>query len=100
MPSVLLDLYDVDWSLGGPLKKDKLWFFFAPKFWGDRLYAAGVYWNDTQGTPYFTPANGTGIDLFGVQRAPAGLPIRRADQFETIRSQPFRLTWQATQATS
>jgi hypothetical protein len=76
--------------------KDKLWFWAAPKMWGNRNYAAGLFWNDTQGTPFYTPANGTGKDLSGVQRAAAGLPVRRADQFEVIRSQPVRLTWQAS----
>ena len=27
-PSTLLGLYDVDGALGGPIKKDKLWFFY------------------------------------------------------------------------
>jgi hypothetical protein len=89
-------IWDYGGTFGGPLKKDKAWFFFAPKFWGDRLYAAGSYWNDTQGTPFYTPANGTGKDLLGVQRAPAGLPVRRGDNYEDQRSQPVRVTWQAT----
>jgi hypothetical protein len=90
------NIWDATAAAGGPILKDKLWFWAAPKMWGNRNYAAGLYWNDTQGTPFFTPANGTGIDLFGVRRAPAGLPVRRADQFEVIRSQPVRLTWQAS----
>ena len=89
-------IFDVTATAGGPIMKDKLWFFASPKVWGNRQYAAGVYWNDTQGSPFYTPANGTGIDIFGVQRAPAGLPIRRGDQFEVQNSYPVRLTWQAT----
>ena len=42
------------------------------------------------------PPTGPGKDVYGVQRAPAGLPIRRGDQFEEYRSQPVRLTWQAS----
>jgi hypothetical protein len=90
------NIWDLTATAGGPIKKDKLWFFFSPKAWGNRNYSAGVYWNDTQGSPYYTPANGNGIDIFGVQRASAGLPIRRGDQFEVQNSYPVRLTWQAT----
>ena len=72
-------IWDYGATLGGPIKKDKLWFFFAPKFWGDRLYAAGVYWNATQGTPVYTP------DL-----------SRRADNYEDQVSRAVRVTWQAT----
>jgi hypothetical protein len=55
-----------------------------------------VGWNDTQGSLYYTPADGTGKDVYGIQRTVAGLPIRRGDQFEEYRSQPVRLTWQAS----
>jgi hypothetical protein len=89
-------IWDVTGSAGGPILKDKLWFYASPKAWGNTNYAAGIYWNDTQGTPFYTPANGTGIDIFGVRRAPAGLPIRRGDQYEYARSEPYRLTWLAT----
>jgi hypothetical protein len=90
------NIWDVTATAGGPVMKDKLWFYFAPKAWGIRNWSAGVYWDDTQGSPFYTPANGTGIDIFGIQRAPAGLPIRRGDQFEVQNSYPVRLTWQAT----
>src|SRR5450631_2364553 len=90
------NIWDLTATAGGPIVKDKLWFFFAPKAWGNRNYSAGVFWNDTQGTPYYTPANGTGVDFLGVQRTPAGQPIRRGDQFEVQNSYPVRLTWQAT----
>src|SRR5207253_10914118 len=73
-----------------PTRRSSDLFFVAPKAWGNTNYAAGIFWNDTQGTPYYTPANGTGIDIFGVQRAAAGLPIRRADQYEYSRSEPYR----------
>ena len=88
-------IWDTSATLGGPIKKDKLWYFMALRKWGNRNYSAGVYWNDTQGTPFYTPADGTGIDLLGVQRIPAGRPMRRGDQFEDYRNQPLRLTWQA-----
>lgn len=74
----VVSIWDFSGTIGGPIKKDKLWFFFALRKWGNRNHAAGIYWNATQGTGYYTP------DL-----------QRPADQFEDYRSQPLRLTWQA-----
>ena len=74
----VVSIWDVSATIGGPIKKDKLWYFFAPRKWGNRNYAAGVYWNATQGTPFYTPNLN-----------------RPGDQFEDYRSQPLRLTWQA-----
>jgi hypothetical protein len=70
---------DASVTVGGPIKKDKLWFFFAFRKWGNRNYAAGVYWNQAQGTGYYVP------DL-----------SRPGDQLEDYRAQPVRLTWQAS----
>jgi hypothetical protein len=90
------NIWDATFTAGGPVMKDKLWFFFSPKAWGIRNFSAGVFWNDTQGSPFYTPANGSGKDSFGVQRTAPGLPVRRGDQFEVQNSYPVRLTWQAT----
>ena len=43
-----LKLFDESVSLGGPIKKDKLWFFAAFRTWGLARQFAGVYWNKTQ----------------------------------------------------
>ena len=72
------EIWDASATIGGPIKQDKLWYFFAPRMWGNRNYAAGVYWNATQSTGLYTQ------DL-----------SRPADQFEDYRNQPLRLTWQA-----
>src|SRR6185436_4200119 len=53
-------IWDTSFTIGGPLKKDKLWYFLALRKWGNRNYSAGVYWNDTQGSPFYTPADGSG----------------------------------------
>jgi hypothetical protein len=73
------EIWDAGVTVGGPIKKDRAWFFASVRSWGDRLYAAGVYWNATQGTPFYTP------DL-----------SRPADQWEDIRSNPYRITVQTT----
>ena len=40
-PSALLTLYDVDWALGGPIKKDRLWFFYLGRTYGNGKSVAG-----------------------------------------------------------
>ena len=40
-------IFDVSATIGGPIKQDTLWYFFAPRLWGNRNYAAGVYYNAT-----------------------------------------------------
>ena len=74
----VVDIWDLAATIGGPIKQDTLWYFFAPRKWGNRNYAAGVYWNATQSSGLYTQ------DL-----------QRPGDQFEDYRSQPLRLTWQA-----
>ena len=41
--------------MGGPIKKDRLWFFTAHRWWGSQEYAPGNFYNKTQGTPVYTP---------------------------------------------
>jgi hypothetical protein len=72
----VLNIYDVGGTLGGPVKRDKLWFFAAYRNWGNRNQIAGIFWNKTQGTPLYTPD-----------------PDRPADRFEYFRSWAGRLTW-------
>ena len=48
-------VYDVGGGLGGPLKRDKLWFYTAHRSWGSQTWAAGNFYNKTQGTPFYTP---------------------------------------------
>lgn len=76
-PSKVLSIYDGSATLAGPIKRDKLWFFIAERMWGNRNQRASVFWNKTQGTPFYTP------DL-----------SRPMEPHEFYRSHAGRFTWQ------
>jgi hypothetical protein len=67
-------------GLGGPLKRDKLWFFTAHRYWEASRYLPGVFYNARHGTLFYEPD----------QNRPA---------YETnfYRDHSVRLTWQASQ---
>jgi hypothetical protein len=75
----LLKEYDAGAGLGGPLRKDLLWFYTGHRAWGTYATRPGVYTNATPHSMVFTP------DF----SQPAS---RRA----THRTDDVRLTWQAT----
>ncbi|HTI41083.1 MAG TPA: carboxypeptidase regulatory-like domain-containing protein [Vicinamibacterales bacterium] len=75
-----INVYDATATLGGPVKKDKLWFFASAREWGNNYLFAGFYWNKTQGTPFYTPDTSR--------------PATRTQWFE---SKAVRMTWQAAQ---
>ena len=72
-------IYDYGISVGGPIKKDKIWFFTSFRRWGTNNFIPGVYWNKTQGTLSYTP------DL-----------DRPSSQYEWNRSNAVRVTWQVS----
>jgi hypothetical protein len=47
--------YDGNAAIGGPIAKDKLWFYGAFRVFGYKNLLAGNYWNSTQNTPVYTP---------------------------------------------
>src|SRR5436190_2146364 len=47
--------YDNAGAFGGPLVKDKLWFFTAHRWWGASRYIQGSYFNKLQGTLFYEP---------------------------------------------
>ena len=51
----IVKIFDGAFTLGGPIKQDKLWFFTAQRVWGNRNQVPGVFYNLTQGTPFYTP---------------------------------------------
>jgi len=50
-PSTLISLWDVDGALGGPIKKDKLWFFFLSRSYGNGTSITGMFANKNAGNP-------------------------------------------------
>src|SRR5262249_24527911 len=47
--------YDIGGGMGGPIKRDKLWFFAASRREDRSLYQVGNYYNKRQGTLFYEP---------------------------------------------
>ena len=75
-PGDLLRLWDVDGSLGGPLKRDRLWFFFVARNQGNSMSVPGMFANLHAGDPsswsyepdVTRPARGAGKTRSGALR--------------------------------
>jgi hypothetical protein len=72
-------IYDINPAIGGPLKRDKLWFFFSTRNWASEQSVAGLYYNLTPTGRSYTP------DL-----------SRQAENIERNGNQSLRLTWQVS----
>jgi hypothetical protein len=75
----LKKLYDVNPAWGGPLVRDKLWFYNAYRYWGSTNYIAGLYYNASPTAWTYTPD-----------------PTRQATTRVVDGSSNLRLTWQMT----
>lgn len=73
-------IFDSGFTLGGPIKKDTLWFFHSFREWGNERQAAGKFFNMTQGTMFYTPD----VD-------------RPAYVHEWYESKATRVTWRASE---
>ena len=78
-PSKVLYAYDFNFAVGGPIRRDRLWFFTATRLSATKNQIAGLFFNKTQGTPLYT------ADLTRPQFAK-----------EWLQSQALRITWQAS----
>jgi hypothetical protein len=76
---VVKKIYDVNPSVGGPLKKDTLWFFSSYRNWSSQSTVAGIFYSVDPRSPVYTP------DL-----------SRPALNIEKNEAASLRLTWQAT----
>jgi hypothetical protein len=72
-------IYDTGIGIGGPIARDKLWFYAAARGWGNKEFLGGLYFNRTQNTLFYTPD-----------------PARPAFHDNYVRDGSGRLTWQAT----
>src|SRR2546428_701062 len=89
-----LKIFDEAASLGGPIKKDRLWFFGAARTWGSARQFAGVYWNKTQNEALTPPgAERTVVRLTPWVDRPLDRNIGRVEWYDSFVT---RLTWQAS----
>ena len=78
--SEVLYAYDMNFTAGGPIKRDRVWFFNATRFTGTKQVGGqGTFFNLTQGTLFYTP------DL-----------NRPTFSKDWLRSNATRVTWQAS----
>src|SRR5262249_31115644 len=87
MASPKSSIYDVGGGVGGPIVKDRLWFYTAHRWWGNKAEVAGNYWNAAQGVYIGAPDSGVARYVPDLAR-PAALQ-------EYARDNSVRLTWQA-----
>jgi hypothetical protein len=81
-PEQLIKVWDVNGAVGGPVFKDKLWYYWAGRHQGNRRYVTGMYYNLNAGNPAawtYAP------DL-----------TRQAITDGNWKNTSLRLTWQAT----
>ena len=50
-PNEMKKAYDINPSVGGPLMRDKLWFYFSSRWQKNESYVAGLYENRNAGDP-------------------------------------------------
>src|SRR5262249_39384397 len=50
-PQQLIKLWDVNGSFGGPLVKDRLWYYAAARGQGNERYVTGMFYNRNAGDP-------------------------------------------------
>jgi hypothetical protein len=72
-------IYDINPGVGGPILKDKLWFYLSVRKWSAQQYVAGMFYNQST-VPWMYVAD----------------PTRPALNMETNGNESLRLTWQAT----
>ena len=70
-------IYDSSFAIGGPIKKDQLWFWAAFRYWGYQQIRTNTFYESNQSTFVFTP------DL-----------SRPGTETQRSISQDVRLTWQ------
>jgi hypothetical protein len=80
--SEIVKLWDVNLMFGGPIKQDKLWFFWTARHTGTRNTVAGIFINRNAG------------DITKWTYDPD--PNQQAEDDNTTKNMSLRLTWQAS----
>ena len=73
----ILKIYDLSGAIGGPIKKNSLWFWTAHRYWGYQQIRTNTFYESNQSTYVFTP------DL-----------SRPGTETQRNASDDIRLTWQ------
>jgi hypothetical protein len=50
-PNEMKQAYDINPSVGGPLMRDKLWFYVSGRWQSNQNFIAGLYYNKNEGDP-------------------------------------------------
>lgn len=77
-PASIIKLWDFNFSEGGPLRQNKLWFFGSVRHWGNYATVADTFYSPDYGKSFAPKSGPLGVD----------------DQY--IRSALLRVTWQMT----
>src|SRR5437764_1576076 len=86
-PTPVYHVYDVNGSVGGPIMKNKLWYYVSVREQGQRQNTLNVYYNNNAGKPDSDPSSWVySPDL-----------SRPAFSDRTWENYTPRITWQATQ---
>ncbi len=72
-------VYDINPAIGGPLKRDRVWFFASTRNWASEQSVAGLFYNLTPTGRAYTPDYS-----------------RQAENIERNGNQSLRLTWQVS----
>ena len=87
-------LFDESVAVGGPIKKDKVWFFGTLRSWGFARQYAGTYWNKTQ-EQFLTPPDATAKVVKWTPYVDRPLD-NNSGRREWYQSGLARITWQAS----
>ncbi len=80
LTGTLRKLYDVGFGFGGPLKRDRVWFFGSARKWETSNFQAGNYYNKSPNPLFYEPDQS-----------------RPAYDRNLAQELSFRITWQAAQ---